>query len=236
MMSGRAVAGRILVFVALGMGGCDGDVTGAAPSSSPPSSAAAGPASPEYSPAPTLDKAALQDKAKASAIGESQMKPIGVSVAPRTQEAGDFGLTGACGRRISADAESHGSFRRIWSDQGWWIQHTVVAYADSSGLIVVSQAKGAVEACKSYTAGDEQRTMLGPVQLPSYPGIDSSYAYCVSAKRNTGATYVSCVAFLAKDKIASTVWVIHGGTQKTNSAGVISVGSVAAEALTKTAR
>jgi hypothetical protein len=235
MMSARLSAGAVLMCVALGMGGCGGDAAGSEPSSPPPSSAAE-PASPASSAAPTVDTAALQARAKAAAIGESQMKPIGVSVAPKTQEAGAFGLTTVCGRQMSVDAESHGSYRRVWSDQGWWIQNTVVAYADSSGLIAVSQAKGAAEACKTYTAGDEERTILGPVQLPSYPGIDSSYAYCVSAKRTTGTTYVSCVAFVAKGKLASTVWVIHGDTQKTNAAGVTGVGSAAAEALTKAAQ
>ncbi|MFG2040194.1 hypothetical protein [Dactylosporangium sp. NPDC048998] len=219
----------------LGTGGCGSDAAGAEPSSPPASASAAADApSPDPSPSPTVDKAALQDKAKAAAIGETQMKPIGVSVAPRTQEAGDFGLAPVCGQRLAVDAEAHGSYRRVWSDQGWWIQNTVVAYTDSSGLSAVSQAKGAMEACKTYPADDEENTVLGPVQLPSYPGIDSSYAYCLNTKRQS-TTYINCVAFLAKGNIVSTVWVIHGGTQKTNSAGVIGVGSVAAEALTKSA-
>jgi hypothetical protein len=124
----------------------------------------------------------------------------------------------------------------VWSDQGWWVQNTVIAYADVSGQIAVSQVKGGVERCQKYTAGNEDRTLLGPVQLPAYPGIDASYAYCVSARRtDSGSTYVSCLAFLGKGGRVSAVWAVHGGTQKTNTSGIISVAAVAAEALDKAA-
>jgi hypothetical protein len=73
------------------------------------------------------------------------------------------------------------------------------------------------------------------VQLPEYPGVEARYGYCQSIKRSDGGTtYVSCLAFLAKGNLVSALWVIHGGTQKTNSTGLTGVSSIAAEALRKT--
>jgi hypothetical protein len=223
----------VLICFALVDSGCDrraeapqspvAGVTGS-PASSPTATA---------SPTLSLDRSALQDKARAAVIAPNGMAAIGVSAAPKEEAGGEFVLTAACGKKVDADVSGvHVAYYRTWSDQGWWVQNTVHAYGTTIGADAVAQARAVVESCQTYTDDNGAHTLLGAVQLPQYPAVEARYGYCQSIERS-GTPYVSCVAFLAKGNLVSTLWVIHGSAQKTNSNGLVGVGSVAAETLRK---
>jgi hypothetical protein len=233
-MSARArVAMAVaLVCAVLGTGGCDGK--GATPQSAASASGGASPSA-VASPSPTVDLAALQASVTAAAIPPNGLGAIEVSVTPKDESTTMYALTDVCRQTVAADyAGTHVDQSRKWSDQGWLIQQTVHGYPKNTGASVVAEAKVAAESCKTYMSTDGEHTLLGAVQLPAYPGVEALYGYCQSIKRsNDGKTYVSCQGFLAKGHLVSSLFVVHGSTQKTNSSGLIQVAAIAAESLSK---
>lgn len=229
-MSARALGAVFLVCVALGLGGCAREAPARPARWSVPADTV-GTASPTAAASPTIDWSALQAKAKSGAIAPNGLAGIGVTTRPKEDKPVAYDLTGACGKRIEADSSGpHVAYNRTWSAQGWWISNTVHAYAATTGAEAVSQARAAVESCQTYTASDGTHTLLGPERLPLFPGIDARYGYCQRINR-TDATYVSCLAFLAKGNLVSALWIVHGSTAETNSSGLAQVAPTAAEAL-----
>ena len=230
-MSTRTAGAVVLTFVALGIAGCGEGSTAAW--AEPKRSASAAPTA--GSPSPSVDRAALQEKAKAATVAPKGFAGIGISANPKDDKPVTYNLTLACGQQPDADKNSvRVSYNRTWSATGWWVSNTAHAYGTATGADAVKQAQAAVESCKTYTGSDGEHTMLGPVKLPQYQGVEAGYGYCQRIKR-TDATYVSCLAFLAKSNLVSSVWVVHGATQQTNSTGLTTVAAVAADALRKAA-
>ena len=229
-MFARTKGAVVLAFTALGLTGCGEDSTA---SWSEPAGASTSPAA-TASPSPSVDRPALQDRSKAATVAPKGLAGIGVSTSPKEDKPVTYDLTRACGKQIDADRNSvRASYNRTWSAPGWWVSNTAHAYGAATGADAVKQAQAAVESCKNYTGTDGEHTLLGAVQT-RYQGIDASYGYCQRIKRSD-ATYVSCLAYLAKGNLVSSVWVVHGQTQQTNSSGLVTVAAVAADALRKVA-
>jgi hypothetical protein len=225
----RTIAPLVTACVVVGVSGC-----GTQPYATwtPPTAAAAS-ATPAAS--PTVDRSALQDRAKAATIPAKGLSMIGVSTGPKADKPVAFDVARPCGRRTSADQNDlHVAYNRTWSAQGWWVSNTVHAYGTVAGAIVVRQVRASAESCTTYTGSDEQYTMHGAVSLPVYPDVDAGYGYCLTAKRTDG-TYVSCLSFFARGNLVSSVWVVHGATQQTNTSGVQQVSAIAVDALLKAA-
>jgi hypothetical protein len=243
-MSARAVGVVAPVCGALSVGGCNessGPVWSTPAATSPPPTATA-------SATPLVSRPALEDMAKAVSIAPNGMARLGVSTPPKTDKPVNYETAWACGRRIDADWKPvHVAYNRTWSAQGWWVSNTVHGYSTATGAEVVRQVRAAVESCTTYPGSGEEVTLLGAVKLPRYPGVEASYGYCQSVKRRDVAqpgeglgqqpghvnTFVSCLAFLAKNNVVSSLWVVHGRTQQTNTAGLKLVSAIAAKALTK---
>src|SRR5687767_3608125 len=96
----RLVAGGVLAVAAAGAGGCGGEEP--ATLARPVSLVASSPAPPSAAPSASVDKAALQGRAKAAAIAARGLSPIGVSGGPKQDKAVAYDVTGACGKRIDA--------------------------------------------------------------------------------------------------------------------------------------
>lgn len=203
-------------------------VTGSQSASAAASSAASA------SPSVPVDRGALLARAKAGAIAVKGLSALGVSTGPKDDKAVAYDVTAACGKRTPADqSDPHAAYNRTWSAQGWWVSNTAIAYATAAGTDVVAQVKTAVESCTTYDAETNgQVTLHGAIDLPAYPGIDARYAYCQTSKR-TDSTFVSCVAFVAKGSLVSSVWTVHGSSRGDNASGVKQVAAIAAEALRK---
>jgi hypothetical protein len=232
-MSARTAGAVVLTFAALGLAGCGEDSTAAW--ADPKSPASASPSGAGSASSPSVDRAALQEKSKAATVAPKGFAGIGISASPKEDKPVTYNLTLACGKQTDADRNSvRASYNRTWSATGWWVSNTAHAYGTATGADAVKQAQAAVESCKTYTGSDGEHTMLGPVKLPQYQGVEAGYGYCQRIKR-TDATYVSCLAFLAKGNLVSSVWVVHGQTQQTNSTGLTTVAAVAADALRKVA-
>jgi hypothetical protein len=225
-MMSRVVVGGVLVLAAAGCGAVQPDALArpVAPiaSSAAPSSAA---------PSPSVDTAALLARAKAAAIAAKGLSALGVSVAPKQDKAVAYDVTAACGKRVDADRlDVHAAHNRTWSAQGWWISNTAYAYGATAGKDVVAQVKAAVESCRTYTGNDGQYTLHDAVALPTYKGVDATYAFCQTTKRPDN-TFVSCVAHVAKGTVVSSLWTVHGSSRADNASGIKQAAAVAADTL-----
>jgi hypothetical protein len=224
----------VAVLAAVALGGCGANGPRAQwsdPASPPPASGAANP-----SPLPTLpDKKAMQRQVSAAVIARNGLVAVGGPRSSKEDKVSNFKTTDVCGEQISADLDPlRASQLRVWSTSGLWARNVVHMYGRTPGEAVVAQVKAAAESCTQYQGATGRSTLLGPVDLPSYPGTEASYGYCYRTKSPDGE-YIACDAYLATGNIVSTVMVLRGPTQSTNRNGLIAVAAVAAETLAKAA-
>jgi hypothetical protein len=225
----------IIGYATLALGGCASTGSGqqavwATPGHPPGASASAKPSAVAATAEP--DKAAMQKKATAAAIAPGGLAAIGGASSPKRDEPRLYLTTDVCGQRIKADSDIHLSHSRTWAGDGLYVQNTTQVYATTTGAAAVAQVRTAAESCPRYPSVDGQRTTLGPVDLPQYPNTEARYGFCHHTTPAKGPEYFACSAYLAKGSVLSSIMVVRGPTRQTATSGLLTVGSVAAGALT----
>ena len=185
-------------------------------------------------PEPTPDTIALQKKATGAVIARGGLAVIEGprSPDPERESTDVYWTTEICGARSRGDDDAgHVSHRRVWAGDGLYVNNIAHAYAGLTGADVVAEIEALAKTCKTFDSEIGRITILDTIDLPRYPKTDARYGYCYRVEEDGDEPYVSCDAYIARENVVSRIRVIRGSTKATNSAGLIVVGAIAAEAL-----
>jgi hypothetical protein len=199
-----------LGVVLLALGACSSPA--APPSAAPVSASPSVSVSPSAPASPAVALARLESWVDAAGLTP---KVAGAAKPVNDQTGTDYAID-VCGKRLSADEPGYVRYWRWAGTHVGYVEHTVAAYPDSPGAVVLADIKGAEHACASYQQSDSFGTgRLTPAgdyaaKLPS--GAESEYAYCVltttvkPAKAKGQKAYI-CTASLTRGGIVDTVRV-----------------------------
>jgi len=233
---------RVLVCV-LGLltavtAGCgdDGERAGAAAASSAATSASVSVAPP--SPSPTVDRAAVQARARAALIAPDGLVPAGGARAPKEDDDRLWAFESYCAKGVTANAAGVStSSRRVWSGIGLYVAQVVHANSSVPGTAIVAELRANAAACKQYTqiceANCSDITMLGPVELAVPTGAEAAFALCERRDPPNAGPYHYCQAYLVRGTVVSLVSVTSGGTLGQSQSAMKKVVPIAAAALAK---
>ena len=168
-MSTRTAGAVVLTFVALGIAGCGEGSTAAW--AEPKRSASAAPTA--GSPSPSVDRAALQEKAKAATVAPKGFAGIGISANPKDDKPVTYNLTLACGQQPDADKNSvRVSYNRTWSATGWWVSNTAHAYGTATGADAVPRGRGRLRLLPADQADRRHVRELPRLPRQEQPGVE----------------------------------------------------------------